>query len=875
MKNFLVYILLCGVIQSCRGAAPIVTDKSTDKQVVSKASISLSCTFKSDPVDGFIFTWLKDNKPLVFTSDIFANNISEFQQLLAINNIDQSKTGVYSCKGKNNDGEVQGDINVSLMDFIPRINVIQDVYLKQDDNITVQCNAEAIPQATYVWTKSSGFLDQVNVIDHKNGKLSILNMKADYEGTYICKASNKEGDSDESFKLILATDTKFIISPGDVNVTAGREYKLTASIVSLVDNPLISWYKDGNVIDSEAYITKKEGATYTSTLIFPKIDVGDSGTYEVLVDFQIVSGIKKVMLLTVYSMPVVEIVEGASIMVNEGDTALFVCAVSANPKPVVEWLRNDTVLFSSTKNHSEEGVKTMLRFVIHEVSKDNEGIYRCVAKNSLGDDSAVIKLDVKAGVPGGEEEDNSKLITVIVVLSVIAILIIGVAVFLYIRYKDKWCGGYDAATGTFYTDLDQHEKDATLADIENNPYAIKKNINISIKKGGRTATISAGNTAKPTGSMKRGSLAQQMMRGRMSVKSPTSTVENNYAPLDSIVCQGKAVDFKHIVFDEILGEGEYGSVTGGRLLDEEDSSQYKDVSIKMLKDNPTAQERRDILAELRMMRRIARHKHVVELVGWCIADDNVYVLEEYVPFGSLLTFLRTNRLLTQSAENLDQIDENDRVSQENLLTFASQIAKGMDHLSQLQIVHRDLACRNVYIGHEKICKISEYGLARDIYAENVYRKTTGGQLPVRWMAYESVFEGTYTTKSDVWSYGVLLWELCTLGKIPYPGIVRTEQLLDELESGYHMENPGHISTDLYLLMNSCWNRSPDTRPSFSDLVKKVTSLIDDTSEVHIDLPKLFQTEFDDENDDLLSPTSDFHRRAPFDDAIIEENAAVA
>ncbi|KAL1254660.1 hypothetical protein QQF64_016889, partial [Cirrhinus molitorella] len=176
-------------------------------------------------------------------------------------------------------------------------------------------------------------------------------------------------------------------------------------------------------------------------------------------------------------------------------------------------------------------------------------------------------------------------------------------------------------------------------------------------------------------------------------------------------------------------------------------------------------------------------------------------------------------------ENLLSDDTNEGLTTVDLLSFTYQVARGMEFLASKNCVHRDLAARNVLLSQGKIVKICDFGLARDIMHDNNYVSKGSTFLPVKWMAPESIFDNLYTTLSDVWSYGILLWEIFSLGGTPYPGMVVDSSFYNKIKSGYRMAKPEHASSDVYELMMRCWNSEPEKRPSFHNLSDTVASLL--------------------------------------------------
>lgn len=247
------------------------------------------------------------------------------------------------------------------------------------------------------------------------------------------------------------------------------------------------------------------------------------------------------------------------------------------------------------------------------------------------------------------------------------------------------------------------------------------------------------------------------------------------------------------------------------------------VAVKIPKENSPDSNKEDLLAEYELMRQLQHHPNIIRLMGAVTMSDPVMVLFEYIPFGDLLGYLRRSRGLSDNYYKDPDVKPSSSLSSKQLLKFSREIADGMAFLSANKIVHRDLAARNVLVGEEETCKITDFGMARDVQGGDIYQKRSKGRLPVKWTAVEALLYGSYTTKSDVWSYGIVLYEIFTIGGRPYP-TVPAHNIPYKIKGGYRMPKPAHLDDDIYALMSECWDMEPDRRPTFDSISRTVKRL---------------------------------------------------
>uniref|UniRef100_A0A8D2BZ82 Vascular endothelial growth factor receptor 3 n=1 Tax=Sus scrofa TaxID=9823 RepID=A0A8D2BZ82_PIG len=324
----------------------------------------------------------------------------------------------------------------------------------------------------------------------------------------------------------------------------------------------------------------------------------------------------------------------------------------------------------------------------------------------------------------------------------------------------------------------------------------------------------------------------------------------------------------------VLGHGAFGKVVEASAFGINKGSSCDTVAVKMLKEGATASEHRALMSELKILIHIGNHLNVVNLLGACTKPNGpLMVIVEFCKYGNLSNFLRAKReafnpyaektleqrrrfrsmvesakadrrrpgtsdraLLTKlltgkgGAGRAPLVQEAEDLwlsplTMEDLVCYSFQVARGMEFLASRKCIHRDLAARNILLSESDVVKICDFGLARDIYKDPDYVRKGSARLPLKWMAPESIFDKVYTTQSDVWSFGVLLWEIFSLGASPYPGVQINEEFCQRLKEGTRMRAPELATPAIRRIMLSCWAGEPKERPAFSDLVEILGDLL--------------------------------------------------
>uniref|UniRef100_A0AC35TQL0 Tyrosine-protein kinase n=1 Tax=Rhabditophanes sp. KR3021 TaxID=114890 RepID=A0AC35TQL0_9BILA len=260
---------------------------------------------------------------------------------------------------------------------------------------------------------------------------------------------------------------------------------------------------------------------------------------------------------------------------------------------------------------------------------------------------------------------------------------------------------------------------------------------------------------------------------------------------------GILVNRKDVKVGEIIGRGEFGDVFAGFFLGQK-------VAVKSLKNGITS----DLLTEAKFMSQL-NNVHLVALIGVVMdGTREVNILTEFMANGNLVDFLRS-----RGRYQLEKIQ---------LIKFALNVADGMRYMEANRLVHRDLACRNILLDEAYCAKISDFGLAQSV--DNPTTQSKSQFFPIKWTAVEALRSGVFTSQTDVWSFGVILWEIFSFARIPYPRIL-IQDVVRHIEQGYRMEPPEDCPVSISNIMTKTWDSNPENRPTFVQLCRMLEDII--------------------------------------------------
>uniref|UniRef100_A0A8C1RQH6 Fibroblast growth factor receptor n=1 Tax=Cyprinus carpio TaxID=7962 RepID=A0A8C1RQH6_CYPCA len=567
--------------------------------------------------------------------------------------------------------------------------------------------------------------------------------------------------------------------------------------------PTIRWLKNGREFRGEHRIGGIKLRHQHWSLVMESVVPSDRGNYSCVLENKYGS-IAHTYLLDVLERsphrPILQAGLPKNITAVVGGDAQFLCKVYSDAQPHIQWLKHiemngsrygpDGIPYVKIVKTGSLNMSEVEVLYLTNITMEDAGEYTCLAGNSIGFSHQSAWLTVL----------SAKYTDIIIYASGFLALVMAIVIVVLCRMQVH----------------PSREPFDTLPVQKLSKFPLRRQSNSSGKSSAslmRVARLS--------------SSCSPMLAGVMEFELP-------YDP-------DWEFPRENLTLGKPLGEGCFGQVVRAEAyrINKENQDQVTTVAVKMLKDDATDKDLADLISEMELMKVMDKHKNIINLLGVCTQDGPLYVLVEYASKGSLREYLRARR-----PPGMDYTFDVTKVPEEqltfkDLVSCAYQVARGMEYLASKRCIHRDLAARNVLVTEDNVMKIADFGLARGVHQIDYYKKTTNGRLPVKWMAPEALFDRVYTHQSDVWSFGVLMWEIFTLGGSPYPGIP-VEELFKLLKEGHRMDKPSNCTHELYMKMRECWHAVPTQRPTFKQLVEELDRVLVSISDEYLDLSTPFE-----------------------------------
>ncbi|XP_045833888.1 vascular endothelial growth factor receptor 1 [Meles meles] len=648
------------------------------------------------------------------------------------------------------------------------------------------------------------------VIEGKNKTASTL-VVADsrISGIYSCMASNKVGTVERNISFYVTDVPNGFHVNLEKMPTEGEDLKLSCTVNKFLYRD-ITWIllrtvknrtMHHSISKQKMAIVKENSITLNVTI--KNVSLEDSGTYacrarNIYTGEEILQ--KKEVLIRDQEAPhLLRNLSDHTVAISSSTT--LDCHATGVPEPQITWFKNNHKIQQEPGIILGPGSSTLF---IERVTEEDEGVYHCKATNQKGSVESSAYLTVQ----GTSDKSNLELITL--TCTCVAATLFWLLLTLFIRKLKRSSSEIKTDYLSIIMDPDEVPLDEQC---ERLPYDASK---------------------------------WEFARERLKL--------------------GKS-----------LGRGAFGKVVQASAFGIKKSPTCRTVAVKMLKEGATASEYKALMTELKILTHIGHHLNVVNLLGACTKQGGpLMVIVEYCKYGNLSNYLKSKRDLFflnkdaalhvesktekmepdleqdkkprldsvtssesfassgfQEDKSLSDVEEEEDsddfykqpITMEDLISYSFQVARGMEFLSSRKCIHRDLAARNILLSENNVVKICDFGLARDIYKNPDYVRKGDTRLPLKWMAPESIFDKIYSTKSDVWSYGVLLWEIFSLGGSPYPGVQMDEDFCSRLKEGMRMRAPQYATPEIYQIMLDCWHKDPKERPRFAELVEKLGDLL--------------------------------------------------
>ncbi|XP_030327036.1 muscle, skeletal receptor tyrosine-protein kinase isoform X2 [Strigops habroptila] len=702
------------------------------------------------------------------------------------------------------------------------------------------CVVESYPEPEITWSRNSipiRLFDTRYSIQRKGQLLTILSVEESDDGVYCCTADNGVGAAAQSCgALQVKMRPKITRPPVNVEIIEGLKAVLPCTTMGN-PKPSVSWIKGETAVKENARIAVLD----SGNLRIHNVQREDAGQYRC---------VAKNSLGTAYSKPATVVVEvfarilkaPESQNITFGSVVTLRCAATGLPVPTVTWLENGKAVSAGSiaENVKDRVVDSRLQVYVTRPS-----LFTCLATNKHSKTFGAAKA--AATIRVSEWRENC------------------LAVKDLYCFKELLSMEENSQKGIYKPGLmpltlpecnrlpSLHQDPSACTHI---PFFAPVSLGTR-KPNGETPNLLPPPPFSPTYSMtvvistisgfalvailsivtlvccrQR----KQWKNKKRESETPTLTTLPSELLLDRLhpnpmyqrmplLLNPKLLSLEYprnnIEYVRDIGEGAFGRVFQARAPGLLPFESFTMVAVKMLKEEASADMQADFQREAALMAEFD-NPNIVKLLGVCAVGKPMCLLFEYMAYGDLNEYLRDRsprNLCSLVHRSLDEricLPSPLALCCTSQLCIAKQVAAGMAYLSERKFVHRDLATRNCLVGENMVVKIADFGLSRNMYSADYYKANENDAIPIRWMPPESIFYNRYTTESDVWAYGVVLWEIFSYGMQPYYGMAH-EEVIYYVRDGNVLSCPDNCPLELYNLMRLCWSKLPSDRPGFASI----------------------------------------------------------
>ncbi|XP_055298876.1 vascular endothelial growth factor receptor 1-like isoform X18 [Sitodiplosis mosellana] len=798
-------------------------------------------------------------------------------------------SGFYILRGDNGQKQEERKFQL-LVKEKPQLSM-EDVSAKPGENAVMKCNIYGYPASSVTWSFipcskpefDSNSCDESKKIKynetmavqtlqtHLFNQTSTFTFIPESTGIVICKAKNTEGKTNATAKVIIndLNEELSVWSPNTLPISIGDDVSVVCGASDHKYSQELMWYKDNVPVvnsDNVEVISEETKFSHRREIRWKSIDGSASGQYECRAN--VIGGTveSKMFELDVVQPQKPEIdpnfKSGGVSKKPVGEPIKLKCQFRGIPTPQLTWYKNGNEIRPDVddKHITLDDNGTVLH--LHYTKAEDEGKYKCVAINRIGSTSHETTLKM-TGLP---TVSVAFIVSVIAVILVLAIC----TIYLCIRIRRE-------------RRLFRELKAAGLANFEEgNPESINPDLALDeqadllpydkkyefprekIKLGKQLGAGAFGVVIKGIAQgivpyeeettvavkMVKKMADNEVMRALISelkimvhlgqhlnVVNLLGAVTKNIAQREVMVIveycrfgnlQNFLVKHRRYFIDQIVRDKDIIDPS----IQTRDPRWSNDSGYSYFNRPDT--DRQSVVNSAYI-----RHSNAGDYFpgGMDSANTEATLLSRNThPGGEENPAMSDSQPGWRSNYQSDYKGPSRSVTTTDLLCWAFQVARGMEYLASRKVLHGDLAARNILLCDDNVVKICDFGLARSMYKTDNYRKKGEAPLPFKWLALESISDQVFSTYSDVWSFGIVLWELFSLGKVPYPGMDADQALYFKLKDGYRMEKPDFATQDIYDIMLSCWCTNPESRPLFDDLEKSVSKLLENgVAEHYIDL----------------------------------------